>query len=89
MHGLFAIADPSLVFISITFSPLFYDFIRLLDENWDTLVQAIEDGQLPELGDLGDVKPHLQVCFFIVCHGKGLIIHMFSGEHEGESRPRC
>jgi hypothetical protein len=66
MHGLFAIADPSLVFISITFSPLLYDFIKILEENWETLVQAIEDGQLPDaafthLGDLGELRPHLQV----------------------------
>ena len=60
MHGLFAIADLSLAFISITFSPLLYDFIKLLEENWETLVQAIEDGQLPNskfahLGSLGEL----------------------------------
>jgi GH3 auxin-responsive promoter len=66
MHGLFAIADPTLAFINVTFSPLLYDFIKLLEEHWDTLVQAIEDGQLPNaaltrLGDLGELRPHLQV----------------------------
>ena len=64
MHGLFAIIDPSLASINVNMSTLFYDFIRLLDEHWDTLLQAVETGKLPSFpnfGDLGSLEPHLQV----------------------------
>ena len=62
LHALFAMADPALV----TFTTILYDLIKILEENWHILLQAIDDGHLPEevfarFSDLGKLKLHFQV----------------------------
>jgi len=61
MNVLFALADPSLEMINTIFSTTFFDFVRLLEEEWDSLVQAVDDGIIPELEGLEGLKDHLQV----------------------------
>ncbi|KIJ60829.1 hypothetical protein HYDPIDRAFT_138540 [Hydnomerulius pinastri MD-312] len=63
IHVLFALADPRLLCISCVFATAFRDFYRILEERWDLLVQAIEDGVIPDLAGLDGLKEHLQAHF--------------------------
>ncbi|EIW86139.1 hypothetical protein CONPUDRAFT_45881 [Coniophora puteana RWD-64-598 SS2] len=46
-HAVFALADRSLDTLSMMFSTTFVDFIRSIEKEWDTLIDAIASGQLP------------------------------------------
>ncbi|GLB35342.1 putative GH3 auxin-responsive promoter [Lyophyllum shimeji] len=63
MHALFALEDRSLEMINALFSTIFLDFLRLIDEHWDMLIQAIEDGVVPELDGAENVHQYLQAQF--------------------------
>ena len=40
---------------------MFIDLIRCIDEQWDTLVSCVRDGNLPDLEGIDHVREHLQV----------------------------
>jgi hypothetical protein len=61
MHALFALEDRSLELINTLFATIFFDFVRLMQEYWDPLVQAIYDGKVPDFEGVESVKHHLQV----------------------------
>lgn len=62
MHALFALVDPKVEIIYPIFSTTFFDFARFVDDQWSKLVQAIEDGVIPDYEGLtDDVKSALQV----------------------------
>ncbi|KAF8836518.1 hypothetical protein BDN67DRAFT_320800 [Paxillus ammoniavirescens] len=61
IHALFCLASRDLDRLSTTFSPLFVDLVRYVDEDWDTLVACISDGTLPDLEGIEHVRPHLEV----------------------------
>lgn len=64
LHGLFALEDRSVELINTLFSTICFDFMRLLEEYFDILVQAIEDGKVPEFEGAESVHHHLQVCVY-------------------------
>ncbi|KAF8840790.1 hypothetical protein BDN67DRAFT_968105 [Paxillus ammoniavirescens] len=59
MHALFALQEPQVELINTMFSTIFRDFCRVIDEQWDTLVQSIDTGSLPELEGTGHVRDNL------------------------------
>lgn len=61
MHALFALEDRSLELINTLFATIFLDFVRLIEEYWEPLVQAIHNGRLPDFEGAELVKHHLQV----------------------------
>ena len=64
MTTLFALIDPSLSVIEATYSILVYDAVYTLEEHWDTMVDAIQIGALPDIHDLGEYRPHIEVWRF-------------------------
>ena len=62
MTTLFALVDPSLVVMYSTFSTLIYDAVRTIEGHWDAMVDAIQLGVLPDIYDLGQYRPHIEVC---------------------------
>ena len=61
MTALFALIDPSLSIIKSGFSTYVYDAVRTLEEHWDTMINAIRMGALPDIYDLGEYRPHIEV----------------------------
>jgi hypothetical protein len=61
MHALFALQEPQVELINTMFSTIFRDFCRVIDEQWDILVQSIDTGSLPELEGTGHVRDNLLV----------------------------
>lgn len=61
MHALFALEDRSLEFINTLFAPIFLDFVRLIEQYWESLVQAIYDGRVPDFEGVEGTKHYLQV----------------------------
>ena len=66
MTALFALIDPSLSIIQSAFSTHVYDGVRTLEEHWDTMINAIQLGVLPDNYDLGKYKPHIEVCLLFL-----------------------
>ncbi|KAF8061520.1 GH3 auxin-responsive promoter [Lyophyllum atratum] len=60
MHALFALEDRSLEMINTLFCTFFVDFVRLIEQHWDMLIQAIEDGVIPQLDGAEHVHQYLQ-----------------------------
>ncbi|KAF9222975.1 hypothetical protein BS17DRAFT_802745 [Gyrodon lividus] len=60
MHALFALQEPQVELINTMFSTIFRDFCRVIDEQWETLVQCIDTGSIPELEGSGHVRGNLQ-----------------------------
>ena len=59
LHGdLFALIDPSLSVMQAAFSTTMYDAVRTLEEHWDTMIDAIQIGALPDIDDLGEYRSH-------------------------------
>ena len=61
MTSLFALIDPSVSMIESTFSTYVYDGVRTLEEHWDTMINAIQIGALPDIYDLGEYRSHIEV----------------------------
>ncbi|KDR82100.1 hypothetical protein GALMADRAFT_221985 [Galerina marginata CBS 339.88] len=56
----FTIMDSALDLMSAPYSTFLYDAIRVLEENWEAMVHAIEHGYLPPQPDLGDYRTYLE-----------------------------
>lgn len=65
-HALFALAEPALAVLDANFSPVIHDFVCILEQHWDTMVDAIETGVIPDIYDLDDSKGYLQVSTNVV-----------------------
>ena len=61
MTTLFALIDPSLSVMQSAFSTSIYDVVRTLEEHWDTMLDAIQIGALPDMYDLGKYRSHIEV----------------------------
>ncbi|KAF8900298.1 GH3 auxin-responsive promoter [Gymnopilus junonius] len=60
MNSFFALMDPSIIFMNATLSTILYDAIRTIEQHWDTMIQAIEQGILPDVEDLGRYRTPLE-----------------------------
>ncbi|KAJ3134871.1 hypothetical protein HK101_004296 [Irineochytrium annulatum] len=63
MHCLFALAERNLQLINTMFSTLFIDLLNLLEENWDMLLIAIEEGTIPHLEGAEDLEEFFMLHF--------------------------
>jgi hypothetical protein len=63
MHALFALYEPQVELINTIFSTIFRDFCRVIDEQWDMLVECIETGSIPDSVDVGHLKDQLLVSY--------------------------
>ncbi|KAF8836519.1 hypothetical protein BDN67DRAFT_911028 [Paxillus ammoniavirescens] len=61
IHALFCLACRDLDRLAMTFTPLFIDLIRYVDEEWDTFLSCIKDGTIPDLEGIDHVRTYLQV----------------------------
>ena len=61
MLTLFALIDPSLSVLQAAHSALIYDIVCTLEEHWDTMIDAIQIGALPDIDDLGEYRPYIEV----------------------------
>ena len=61
MATLFALIDPSLSAMQSPFSTTIYDAVRTLEEHWDTMIDAIQIGALPDMYDLGKYRSYIEV----------------------------
>ncbi|KAH0825952.1 GH3 auxin-responsive promoter [Lanmaoa asiatica] len=61
IHALFTLACRDLDYIFTSFSTLFYDLVRHVDEEWDMFLSSIRDGTVPDLAGVGEVRSHLEV----------------------------
>ena len=61
MVVLFALIDRSLSVMHAGFAILIYDMVYTLEENWDTMIDAIQTGTLPDIFDLGEYRPYIEV----------------------------
>lgn len=74
MNSFFALLDPTVIFMNATLSTILYDAIRTIEQNWDTMIQAIEQGILPNVDDLAEYRTHLEVWISNIGFGGGLLI---------------
>ncbi|KAH7890417.1 GH3 auxin-responsive promoter [Phlebopus sp. FC_14] len=63
MHVLFALADTKLETMNTFFGPVFIDMMRYMEEEWDTLLNSIETGTLPDWEGIDHVRKYLQPHF--------------------------
>ena len=61
MNAFFGVLDGSVAFMVTTFSTILYDAVRLIEEHWESWIEAIESGKLPNVEGLGEYHVHLQV----------------------------
>jgi len=61
MTMFFAVLDPALVFMRATYTSVFYDAVLILEEHWDTVIDAVEIGTIPDVYDLDYCRPYLEV----------------------------
>lgn len=61
MHALFALCEPKVELINTMFSTIFRDFCRVIDDQWDILVECIATGSIPDSVDVGHLKETLLV----------------------------
>ncbi|KAL4080504.1 GH3 auxin-responsive promoter [Scleroderma citrinum] len=60
MHALFALADPKVERIGMTFVTIFIDMLFCIQEEWDVLVSSIRDGVIPAIEHIDHVRDYLQ-----------------------------
>lgn len=70
MHALFALYEPNVELINSMFATIFRDFCRVIDEQWDLLVESIQTGSIPESVDVGHLKDALLVSSICVVFEK-------------------
>ncbi|EIW76591.1 hypothetical protein CONPUDRAFT_76226 [Coniophora puteana RWD-64-598 SS2] len=62
-HAAFALAEPAIDTLSMLWSTAFVDFVRWIDEEWDVLVSAIANGELPRFPDTESVHSAVATTF--------------------------
>ncbi|EIW81570.1 hypothetical protein CONPUDRAFT_144290 [Coniophora puteana RWD-64-598 SS2] len=62
-HAAFALAEETLETLCTHWSTTFVDLIRWIDEEWDTLIDAIDSGRLPRYPETDDVYPAIATQF--------------------------
>ncbi|KAH7926268.1 hypothetical protein BV22DRAFT_1104455 [Leucogyrophana mollusca] len=60
MHAFFALADATLESFDTIFGTVFLDLIRYMEEEWATLVNSIETGELPNYEGIDHVREYLE-----------------------------
>ncbi|KAH7919231.1 hypothetical protein BV22DRAFT_1133986 [Leucogyrophana mollusca] len=60
MHAFFALMDVRLQIMVTLFSTVFLDLVRCMEDEWDTLVNSIEKGELPNYKGLDHVRDYLE-----------------------------
>ena len=60
MTVLFELTDPSLSIIKSAFATYVYDGVRTLEEHWNTMINAIQIGTLPDIYDLSEYRSHIK-----------------------------
>ncbi len=87
MNAFFGILDGSVAFMVTTFSTILYDAVRLIEEHWESWIEAIESGQLPGVEGLGEYRVHLQVNH---CASKCLpSLSQFTSTGTPQAKPRA
>ena len=61
IHALFTLACRDTDSFTLTFSTLFYDLVRYIDEEWDLFLSSIKNGTVPDLPGVDGLHSHLQV----------------------------
>jgi len=61
MTMFFAVLNLSLVFMHASYTSIFYDAVLILEEHWDTVIDAIENRMIPDIYNLDYCRPHLEV----------------------------
>ncbi|KAF8127985.1 GH3 auxin-responsive promoter [Boletus edulis] len=61
IHGLFALGSRSLESMIMVFINTFVDMIRHLDTEFDTVVDCIANGTIPDLDGIAEFRHHLEV----------------------------
>ncbi|KAI9459007.1 GH3 auxin-responsive promoter [Boletus coccyginus] len=64
IHALFAVGSRSLETMRMVFLSTFVDMIRHLDAEFDTVVDCIANGTIPDLDGIAKVRHHLEVNIF-------------------------
>ncbi|EIW76602.1 hypothetical protein CONPUDRAFT_63859 [Coniophora puteana RWD-64-598 SS2] len=54
-HAAFALAEPSLDSLCMTWSTALVDFVRWIEEEWETLLNGLSVGKLPQFPETDDV----------------------------------
>jgi hypothetical protein len=68
MTALFALIYPSLLMIESAFSTYVYDGVRTLEGHWDTMLNAIQIGALPDIHHLNsEFNTMLGSTSFLTC----------------------
>ncbi|KAG2145879.1 GH3 auxin-responsive promoter [Suillus clintonianus] len=60
LHALFALADRSVDTLKVLFSTTLLDMFMYMERDWSSLVDAIENGTIPELEYIEHVRDHLE-----------------------------
>ncbi|KAH7909127.1 GH3 auxin-responsive promoter [Hygrophoropsis aurantiaca] len=63
MHVLFALADARLQVMYTLFSTVFLDIVAYMEEEWNTLVDSIEKGELPDYEGIDHVREYIEPKF--------------------------
>jgi len=69
MVTLFALIDPSLSAFQAPHSTAIYDIVCTLEEHWETMINAIQIGVLPDIDDLGKYRPYIEVRHLLFFEG--------------------
>lgn len=63
VHALFAVQERQLELINAMFTTVFRDFCHTIGNNWDTLLDCIESGKIPNLEGIDHVRESLERYF--------------------------
>jgi auxin responsive GH3 family protein len=66
LNGLFALADRRVTTIRFLFANVFVIFLQYVEDEWPLLVECIEEGIIPDVEDLGDLRAPLEVTFLLI-----------------------
>ncbi|EIW75937.1 hypothetical protein CONPUDRAFT_131422 [Coniophora puteana RWD-64-598 SS2] len=63
-HAAFALAERSVDVLSLTWSTTVIDFMQWIDEEWETLLEGIEKGKLPQFPETEEVHAAIATMFY-------------------------
>ena len=61
IHAVFALAEPNVTRLAVTFLTLFTDWMLYIQEEWDVLLASIRDGTILDIEHIEHVRDSLQV----------------------------